>query len=351
MQLGIVVNDIETEWAGYTTTALARTATNLGHSVWYLGVGDFTYDGDELVHAHARSVPEGRHFRTNHAYLETLRGKEARQEYITLDHLDTVMLRNDPAEDVVARPWARLAGINFGRLAMRHGVTVVNDPNGLLRAVNKMYLQYFPRQVRPETLISRNREVIKSFIAAHDGLAVLKPLSGSGGRNVFLAQPADKPNLNQMIEAVKREGYVIAQEYLPDAIHGDTRLFLLNGRPLCHKGRYAALRRVRTKGDPDMRNNMTAGATSVPAKVTDSMLELAEMVRPRLIEDGMFLVGLDIVADKIMEINVFSPGGLISANEFEDRDFSREIILALESKVESARQHNRDFNDTGLATE
>lgn len=222
---------------------------------------------------------------------------------------------------------------------------IYGDPTpGLLSLAHRLLHDTPPQQVRPETLISRNRDVIKSFIAARDDLAVLKPLSGSGGRNVFLAQPADKPNLNQMIEAVKREGYVIAQEYLPDAVHGDTRLFLMDGKPLRHKGRYAALRRVRAKGDPDMRSNMAAGATSIPAQVTDSMLELAEMVRPRLVEDGMFLVGLDIVGDKIMEINVFSPGGLNSAEKFEERDFSREIIQALEQKVAQSPGRSRTLD-------
>jgi len=67
------------------------------------------------------------------------------------------------------------------------------------------------------------------------GTIVLKPLFGSGGRNVFLLRPEDMPNANQMIDAVSRDGYIITQEYLPDAIHGDTRLFMLNGVPLCHR--------------------------------------------------------------------------------------------------------------------
>lgn len=350
MQLGIVVNDIYTEWDDYTTTSLAMSATNLGHEVWYMGLADFTYDEDEQVHAAARSVPREHKFRSNHVYLETLRGKEARQERITLDSLDVLLLRNDPAEDVNTRPWARLAAINFARLAMRHGVIVLNDPNGLMRAINKMYLHYFPSHIWPETLISQDPEEIKDFIADHGDKAVLKPLSGSGGRNVFLAQPEDKPNLNQMIDAVKREGYVIVQEYLPEAIHGDTRVFLINGEPLRSKGRYAAFRRVRPEGDPDMRSNMTAGAKSAKTEVTDTMLEIAEIVRPKLVADGLFLVGLDIVGDKLMEINTFSPGGLISADHFEERDFPREIILAIERKVDFVHQHGRDFSNLELAT-
>ena len=86
---------------------------------------------------------------------------------------------------------------------------------------------------------------------------VLKPLQGSGGQSVFLVRPDDLPNINQMIDAVARDGYVIAQEYLPAAAEGDMRLFVLNGLPLRYRGRYAAFRRVRMGGD--MRSNIHAG--------------------------------------------------------------------------------------------
>lgn len=124
MKLGMVVNDISTEVEDYTTTHLAMAATNLGHEVWYMNLGDFSYDPDENVHAKAYSVPM-RAYRSSTAYLNTLRSKEAITERITLDDLDVLLLRNDPAQDVIERPWARLAGINFGRLAMRHGVIVL----------------------------------------------------------------------------------------------------------------------------------------------------------------------------------------------------------------------------------
>jgi glutathione synthase len=227
---------------------------------------------------------------------------------------------------------------------------VLNDPNGLNHAINKMYLQYFPEEVRPRTLISRDKDEIKAFIKEQGDHAVLKPIAGSGGRNVFLVQPEDKPNINQMIEAVSSEGYVIAQEYLPDAVHGDIRLFLMNGDPLVSKGKYAAFRRQRRKGDLDMRSNMTAGARAIPAQVNDTILSLADTVRPRLMQDGMFLVGLDIVGDKLMEINVFSPGGLVGSGHMEGRNFCREVIRALERKVDYLRNYPGSFDNIELAT-
>ena len=136
-------------------------------------------------------------------------------------------------------------------------VIVLNDPNGLAKAMNKMYFQLFPEEVRPATLITRDKEEIRTFAKEHGNNIVLKPLQGSGGSNVFLVRKDDMANLNQMVEAVSRDGYVIAQEYLPAAAEGDTRLFLMNGEPLRYKGKYAAFRRIRS--GEDMRSNIHAG--------------------------------------------------------------------------------------------
>ena len=349
MQIGIVINDIATEEPDYTTIHLAIAATNMGHAVWMLGVGDLAADPDDRICARAQQVPDA-HYRTGHAYLEALRSKKARHERIVVDELDVLLLRNNPADDVMARPWARLAGINFGRLAMRHGVIVLNDPNGLAEAVNKMYLHTFPEQVRPHALITRDRHEIKAFIQAQGGWGILKPLAGSGGRNVFLVSPDEGANLNQMIDAVATEGYILAEEFLPGAVHGDTRLFLMNGRPLMVKGHYAAFRRVREVGDADIRSNMTAGAKSAKAEITPEMLHMAELLRPKLIQDGMFLVGLDIVGDKLLEINVFSPGGLHGAQYFEGVNFCESVIHALERKVAYRQQNLQHFDNVQLAT-
>ncbi len=264
-----------------------------------------------------------------------------------MSELDVLLLRNDPAEDIQTRPWARMAGINFGRFAARSGVLVLNDPEGLGNALNKLYLQQFPRVVRPRCLITRDAERIKAFAKAEGGKVVLKPLFGSGGRNVFLLRPEDAPNMNQIIETVARDGYIIAQEYLPEAVRGDTRLFLLNGEPLQHKGRIAAIRRVRADGD--MRSNITAGATSEPARISDRMLAIVESIGPRLKHDGMFFVGLDIVGDKLMEINVFSPGGLDSAEVFEQVNFCQILIEDIERKVALKKSSNNSFTNRELA--
>ena len=347
MKIGFVVNDVKTEESGYTTSRMATAAVNMGHEVYVMGVGDLAYDADEFIRARARSVPKKR-YSSSESYLSDLQGKKSITPRITVDDLDVLMLRSDPSTDAISRPWATTIGIQFGRLAMRHGVAVVNDPNGLAKAASKMYFQLFPEEVRPRTLITRDRDEIKAFVKEQQGTAVLKPLSGSGGASVFLVRPDDIPNLNQMIDAVSRDGYVIAQEYLAAAAEGDMRLFIMNGRPLRCNGRYAAFRRARSGGD--MRSNIHAGGKLHEAEVDEQALRIAEIVRPKLVQDGMFLVGLDIVGDKLMEINVFSPGGLGSAQKFEKVNFSRFVIDALERKAQYMQFYGRNFDNVDMCT-
>ena len=347
MRIGFVVNDVQTEQQGYTTTRLGMTAINMGHEAWIMGAADLAYDSDEHIRARARMAP-AKKYKSLEIYLRDLQGPKAKKERVTVDDLDVLMLRNDPSDDAVKRPWAQSAGIIFGRVAMRHGVIVLNDPNGLAKATNKMYFQLFPEQVRPPTLITRDRTEIKHFAAEQGGDIIVKPLQGSGGQGVFMVKANDVSNLNQMVESISRDGFVIAQKYLPAAAEGDTRLFVMNGQPLRHKGKYAAFRRVRT-GD-DIRSNVHAGGKIDRAVVTDEMLELVEIVRPKLVQDGMFLVGLDIVGDKLMEINVFSPGGLGSAQRFEKVNFSQAVIHAMENKVKYMSYYQRNFDNLEMAT-
>jgi glutathione synthase len=105
-------------------------------------------------------------------------------------------------------------------------------------------------------------------------------------------------------------------------------MFVMNGKPLQRDGAFAAFRRV-NRGD-DLRSNMHAGGTAEAVEVTDEMLALVDLARPKLLADGMFLVGLDIVGNKLMEVNVFSPGGLGSAQQLYDTDFAEVVIEELE---------------------
>jgi glutathione synthase len=346
MKIGFVVNEVATEHPLYTTTRLAFAAARRRHEVWTLGVGDLAQDVDGRVTGVANR-PDDKRYRSLTSFASDLFGG-SRREKITLDDLDVLMLRNDPAEDAVDRPWAQTSGVLFGQLAAARGVIVLNDPVHLADALDKTYFQHFPDEIRPATLITRDEDDIKAFVEEHGGRAVLKPLQGSGGQAVFVLKGRKPENLNQIIETITRDGFVVAQEYLPGADRGDVRLFVMNGEALQVDGKFAAIRRRNDTEDP--RSNMHAGGKAKPVAVTDEMLRLVELTRPKLVADGMFLVGLDIIGPKLMEVNVFSPGGIGSASELHDVDFADAVVEAIEEKVRVRGAYGPSLGNVTLAT-
>lgn len=346
MKIGFVVNDVATEQPVYTTTRLALAASQGGHEVSLMGLGDFAYEPDGSLSARARSASDKK-YRSLERYLEDVQEPDIERQ-VRVDEFDVVMLRNDPAEDAAERPWAPTAAIAFGELFAQAGVLVVNDPNNLASALSKAYFQHFPESVRPKTLISRDEGLIADFIGDLGGKAVLKPLQGSGGSGVFLVNQKESPNLNQIIEAIARDGYVVTQEYLPEAEEGDIRMFVMNGNPLKVDGAYAAFRR-RNDSD-DVRSNMKAGGSALAVEVTEEMLHMVELIRPKLVADGMFLVGLDIVGSKLMEVNVFTPGGLGSCQALYDVNFAPAVIGDLERKMRIRGHYGAELDNAGLAT-
>lgn len=346
IRIGFVINDMATEKNNFTTIRLARTAINRGHEVALIGLAGFIYDTDGSICAHAH-VPRKRHYRDDDALLADLQAKSAQLHRIGVDTLDVLMLRSDPADEVVERPWAPNSGLLFAQLAALKHVIVLNDPTHLTDASNKTYFQHFPEEVRPATRITLDADVIKDFIADHGGCGVIKPLQGSGGQSVFVVTPESGGNLNQMIEAVTRDGYAIVQEYLPQAADGDLRLLMLNGRPLRVDGTYACIRRYNDSGDA--RSNITAGGKSELAVPDEEALRLAEIVGPKLMRDGMYMAGLDIVGNKMMEINVDTPGGINFIDDLTGIDFSGVIISDLERKTRLRELYNRTLTNTELA--
>ena len=346
MLIAFFVNDMEREHAGYTTTVLAHEAHGRGHGVCYVTPDDFLLTPDDRLHVHGRFLPEKK-FKDRENFFKELRGLGNKTRQLDMAEIDVLMLRSDPSIDAQAMPWTAEAGILFGREAAKRGVIVINDPDSLSNAINKLYFQSFPPEARAETLITRHEADIKAFAKAHGGNIILKPLQGSGGSGVFKVDTGSKSNINQMIEAISRDGYIIAQAYVPAAKKGDIRFFLMNGRPLEVNGKYAALRRVASKDD--IRSNTHAGGTAEAVEIGETELRVAEIIRPKLIADGMFLVGIDIVGDKILEVNVFSPGNLASCSRLAGADFAVPVIDSIERKVSIARDYPQTFDNRHLA--
>ena len=116
--------------------------------------------------------------------------QEAKRSEIEIDELDVLVMRNDPADDAVERPWAVTSGVLFGQLSVARGTLVVNDPFSLADAVNKTYFQHFPEAVRPRTLISRDADDISGFVEAMGGQRRAEAPAGVGGQRACSSSPA-----------------------------------------------------------------------------------------------------------------------------------------------------------------
>ena len=346
IKLAFVVNDVATEQDNYSTIRLARRAVMRGHEVALIGLGDFIYDWEDGICAMAilSKIDE---FEDDTVYLAHLQDTELERTRIVLSEWDILMLRSDPAEELVSRSWAPTSSLLFAQLASLERTIVLNDPRHLTDAVNKTYFQGFPESVRPATTITREPEEVRRFLDAHGGKGVIKPLQGSGGQGVFLLDKKNRQNLSQITEAVIRDGYAIVQEYLPAAKKGDLRIITLNGRPLKVENTYASLHRF--SQTEDHRSNISAGGGVEMMAPDERALAIAEIVGPKLIDDGMYLAGLDIVDDKMIELNVDTPGGVSFMEDLSGVDFSGAIIDDLERKVRLQRQYGGALTNRQLA--
>ncbi|MBM4316268.1 MAG: glutathione synthase [Deltaproteobacteria bacterium] len=330
MKICFVVRSVYSQQLNYTTTHLAYEAHQRGHEVVYTTVNSFSATHDLTVRATVVS-PGEKPFESRLEFLRSLQSGFAERQEVTLSDFDVVFLRYNPNELDGEKDKSKNPAIEFGRLLKLHGVLVLNDPTGLSKAASKMYLSSFPTEIRAKTLITRSAYKIKEFVREIKKPTILKPLSGFGGQDVFFIKNAKEININQIISTVAKSGYVMAQEYIPEVKNGDKRLLLLNGSPIFIGSRAAMYRRMSPKGD--IRSNMHVGGKRKKVAFTKIEAQIADLIRPKLIADGLYFVGADIVGNKLLEINVFCPGGINNINELYDINVGSAVIDDLEKKV------------------
>jgi len=207
---------------------------------------------------------------------------------------DVVLMRKDPPVDADF-----IHDTQILSLAQRQGARVVNDPQGLRDMNEKLAALVFPQCI-PPTVVSRDAAQLKAFVAEH-GDAVLKPLDGMGGRSIFRARAGDA-NLNVILETLTDGGrhLAMAQRYLPEIVHGDKRILLIDGQPVDY-----CLARI-PQGD-EFRGNLAAGGRGEGRPLSARDRWIAGEVGPEMLRRGMRFVGLDVIGDYLTEVNVTSP--------------------------------------------
>ena len=207
--------------------------------------------------------------------------------------------------------------------AEREGAKVFNKPQALRDHPEKLALLEFPEYVSP-TLVTRRPEDVRAFQAEH-GDIILKPLDGMGGMGIFRVR-ADGLNLGAIIETLNREGTqtLMVQRYVPDIVHGDKRILLINGVPAPY-----CLARIPQGGE--VRGNLAAGGKGVAQPLTVRDREIAEALGPVLAARGLLLVGLDVIGTSLTEINVTSPTCFQEITDQTGFDVPAMFLDALES--------------------
>jgi glutathione synthase len=213
---------------------------------------------------------------------------------------------------------------------------VINDPQGLREANEKLYALHFPRVI-PPTLVTQDMPRLKGFLNEVGGEMIIKPLDGCGGAGVFLVMEKDR-NLHSIVETSTHFGTrpVMAQRYLPEVRQGDKRVLVLNGEPLG-----AVLRVPR---EDEHRGNIHVGGSCVAADITDADRRICLELKPRLIRDGLYFVGLDIIGGMLTEVNVTSPTGVQEINRLSGMRLESQVIDFVEEQVGTRLRSRATFS-------
>ena len=229
--------------------------------------------------------------------------------------VDAVMIRLDPPFD---SGYLHLTWM-LDRLHSR--VFVMNRSQGIRTVNEKLWALQF-KDLIPPTLVTSDHAQFKDFLASHQ-TCVIKPSDSYGGHGVFKLSIED-PNLNAAFELLSENGQkpVICQRYIPEAKIGDKRILLLDGEPL------GAVLRVHSKDDH--RNNFFAGGKAEATEITKREYEIIELLKPKLRELGLFFVGIDVIGDYLIEVNVTSPTCLQEMDRLYGKSHAKDVIQFVE---------------------
>ena len=211
-------------------------------------------------------------------------------------------------------------------IAAKQGAHVYNNPSAIRSWNEKLSVTRFP-QFAPEFLVTADNDLIREFLVMHQDI-VVKPLDGMGGSSIFRLGLND-PNISVILETITNFGTrtIMAQRYLTEILQGDKRIIIINGTPLPY-----ALARIPKAGET--RGNLAAGGTGVAQLLSERDLEIATVVGKTLKQEGLFLVGLDVIGDSLTEINVTSPTGMVEIAKQTSCKPAQVFLDALEQCIE-----------------
>ena len=312
MKLGVVMDPISSiNIKKDSTFEMIWQAQQLGWDVEYFEMNDLSIDNGRALGS-ARSLKV--HQNKDHWF------DLAQERTIELGDLDAILMRKDPPFDMEF-----VYSTYILELAEQQGALVVNSPAALRDCNEKAYCAWFP-EVCPETVITRSSAQLRAFLDLHNDI-ILKPLDGMGGASIFRVQQGSA-NISVIIETLTNHetSYAMAQRYLPEIKQGDKRILMVDGKPVDY-----SLARIPAQGET--RGNLAAGGTGVAQALSDSDREIAAIVGPELKKRNILFAGLDVIGDRLTEINVTSPTCIKEINAQFDTNIALDLLRAIEKKL------------------
>ncbi|MBA6254316.1 MULTISPECIES: glutathione synthase [unclassified Colwellia] len=239
---------------------------------------------------------------------------------IAVSELDAVLMRKDPPFDTEF-----IYATYMLERAEVEGTLIVNKPQSLRDCNEKLFTAWFA-ELTPRTLVTRNNDKIREFHQKEKDI-IIKPLDGMGGASIFRIKENDA-NVGVILETLTNHGnqYAMVQEFMPEIKDGDKRILIVNGEPMPY-----CLARIPAQGET--RGNLAAGGRGEarPLSATDRLI--AETIAPELKKRGLYFVGLDVIGDKVTEINVTSPTCIREIEAAYPINISGKLMDAIEENI------------------
>jgi glutathione synthase len=314
LQLGVIMDPIGTIHPEKDTTlALLQEADRHGFALYYMTLDSlFLQYGIAWGNCSLLQLHDDK----NHWY--TLSAPVKRP----LDQFDILLMRKDPPVNL-----EYIYATYILEHAESNGVLVVNKPQSLRDANEKLFATWFP-QCMPPTLVSSSKTILKNFVEEHD-CVVFKPLDSMGGHNVFKCTVGD-PNLTMIIDFLtqKESLYIMAQRFIPEITDGDKRILLIDGEPIPY-----GLARIPATNE--FRGNLAAGGRGEGRDLTERDWWICRQIGPTLREKGLTFVGIDIIGDYLTEINVTSPTCVKELEKAFEINIATQILDCMMEKLDA----------------
>jgi glutathione synthase len=306
-----------------TTSTLMLACHRLGHPVLVSDVVHLQAISSTSLFAEALELPTRSEIDSTKKLARQM-GK-AKVRRVDLGDMDAVMIRTAPGKDIT-RAWAHRVALEIMRLAYDNGVRVINSPVGLQRASSKLYTVCLPAEFVPKTMVCHSLKSVQTFAEFINGPFVMKPLLGSQGRDVFFLEGYDSLNTRQVVDILGRTGYLVVQEYVPEAVEGDIRVLTLDNS-MVKVDKPIGIRRTPAIGE--LRSNVSLGGTATVVDLSSRQATICTKIAKIIKKDGIRFAGIDLVGEKIVEVNVFSPSGLQELDRFFERPISTDVMSGL----------------------